>query len=108
MSNYSSFMDLVIQGRKNPEDINEFISFWHRSDVPEDLHEFLGLSWDEYTLLGSDSTAINRILFARRFGIPLIQAVNDNQAAEFQMAARSSDFSRFDSLKRWIDAQPDR
>jgi len=33
------------------EDIDDFIDEWHDGDFEEELHEFLGMSWKEYSLV---------------------------------------------------------
>lgn len=108
MSDNRTFMQLVMQGHADPEDIEDFVDDWHDSSSDLELHEFLGMALSEYSLLLSDSYAMPIIIKARRDRMPLAQAVNDNLRDEGRIAARSGDASKLKALYHWIDAQPDR
>jgi hypothetical protein len=41
----------IFNGECLPEDIDDFIDEWHDGDFEEELHEFLGMSWKEYSLV---------------------------------------------------------
>jgi hypothetical protein len=50
-----TFVDLVLTGRARRVDVEDHVDAWH--DAPEgspaaglELHEYLGMSWDEYRL----------------------------------------------------------
>lgn len=36
------------QGFITEEDLEEFVELWHMGDSKESLHEYLGMTWDEY------------------------------------------------------------
>lgn len=108
MSEQPPFIELVAKGFIDEDKINDFIDYWHDSNSNVELHEFLGLSWAEYSLLALDSGAINTIITARRYHMPLTEAVNDNIRDQNRIAARSDDPGKIARLHRWIATQPDR
>ncbi|WP_380784588.1 hypothetical protein [Sphingomonas sp. R86521] len=108
MSEPTKFIDRYALGFAEAEDINDFIDYWHDSDSIAELHDFLGLSWEEYTLLAADSYALPIIVKARMERVPIARAVNDNIRSYERIAARSDDAGKISALQRWIAAQPDR
>lgn len=104
----SSFMTLALNGQVLADEIEDFLEAWHASDSPGDAHEFLGMTFEEYSLWASDPDAIDLILSARHFHKPLREAVNDNLQAQERIAARADEAGKLAILSRWIAAQPDR
>jgi hypothetical protein len=43
-----TFVDDFLAGRVTAEQIDEYVEEWHSSDTGMGLHEYLGLTWDEY------------------------------------------------------------
>jgi len=108
MSDTLSFIEMALRGDAMPDEIEDFIEFWHRSDSTAELHDFLGLTWDEYSLWVSDPEYVNLIIGARRNRRSLVEAVNDNLRHEERLAARADRASKLVTLQRWIAAQTDR
>lgn len=108
MSEPTKFIDRYALGFADADDINDFIDYWHDSESTENLHDFLGLTWEEYSLLASDSYALPIIVKARMEQVPIAIAVNDNIRFHDRIAARSDDAGKISALQRWIAAQPDR
>lgn len=73
MSRRSSFMSLALTGRiQNPtEAIDDYIEEWHVARTNLELHEWLGLTWEEYTLFVEKpeflSILLDRIERERRY-----------------------------------------
>jgi hypothetical protein len=66
-----TFIDDVLAGRAQVEDIHDYIDRWHEApaDSPAaamELHEFLGMSWDEYRQWGEQPEALLSTVAARR------------------------------------------
>jgi len=99
------YMDLALSGHVLPDEISDFVAVWHDGDSEEDLHRFLGMSWEEYSLWVTDSSQIQLIIAARHKNQSLVQAVNDNILLRNQIAARASDFKDTKPLQRWIESQ---
>ena len=108
MSETATFIELALRGDVMPDEIDDFIDHWHDAGLEGDLHAYLGLSWEEYSLWVSDAESINIIISARRAGQPIVEAVNDNLRHGERLAARADDAGKIAALRRWIAAQPDR
>ena len=44
-----SFIDDYILGNASYDDIDDYIDRWHEGDSDKPLHEYLGLTFDEYS-----------------------------------------------------------
>lgn len=104
----SSFMSLTLRGDILSDEIEDFVEAWHASDAKEEIHEYLGMTFEEYSLWASDPDTIDVILGARHDGVPLRDAVNDNIRVQERIAARADEAGKLATLSRWIAAQPDR
>jgi hypothetical protein len=62
----STFIDLSLAGQARPSEIDDFVDVWHRGDGRVELHEFLGMTSEEYALWVSNPDALSAILNARR------------------------------------------
>ncbi len=103
-----SFMSLALDGYVLADEIEDFIESWHASDSDAEIYEFLGMTFEEYSLWASDPDTIELILSARHVGSPLKDAVNDNLRTQERIAARSDEARKLAILSHWIAAQPDR
>jgi hypothetical protein len=108
MSSRVPFIDLAVRGDVMPDEIDDFVDAWHESNSEEKLHEFLGLTWEEYSLFASHPEYVNLIIAARIRHQPILDAVNDNLRHEERIAARSDDAGKLAILRKWIAAQSDR
>ena len=104
----TSFIALALEGSVLSDEIEDFVEAWHNSDSKQELHEFLGMTFEEYSLWASDPNAIDIILSARHVGTPLKEAVNDNLRIQERIAARADEAGKLTILARWIAAQSDR
>jgi hypothetical protein len=100
-----TFIDLVLAGRARASDIEDFVDAWH--DAPEgsvvaatQLHDYLGLTWDEYRLWVERPESLRFVLAARRAGQP-VEAVL-RQISIAGAAARSSDPTESAKVLRWL------
>ena len=73
----SSFFELYCSGKALPEDIDDFIDLWHKGKAGEglSLHEYLGMTWEEYSIWVQSADALPRILKARRTKLPAGKAL---------------------------------
>lgn len=102
------FMSLALNGIVLPDEIEDYIEAWHESDSKDEVYDYLGMDFAEYSLWVSDPDAINIIISARHSGIPLRKAVNDNLRSAERIAARADEARKLSILARWIESQPDR
>jgi len=108
MSNIPNFMQNALAGYVMPDEIDDYVEEWHDSNSTQDLHEFLGMGFEEYSLWVSHPDFIDLILACRRNSRPLLEAVNDNVHSKERLAARADDARKLTALQHWIAAQPDR
>ncbi|WP_230017132.1 hypothetical protein [Pseudomonas savastanoi] len=69
------FIELYLKGDVLEEDIHRFVEDWHEGrDVGGmELHEYLGMSWEEYRVWAATPTALSFILAVRKQGRSLSQ-----------------------------------
>lgn len=70
---FVSFIDQVINGKVAPEEIDEFISQWHRAEYNSPLalmplHQYLGMTWEEYCLYVNNTKVLPVIIAAKIWG----------------------------------------
>lgn len=61
-----SFVERVLEGTASCEDIDDYVERWHEGDGDVELHEYLGLSWDEYALWVEKSDSIEPIIARKK------------------------------------------
>jgi hypothetical protein len=76
----SSFMDLCLQGKAIPDQIDEYVAEWHHQDGDQDVISYLGMTPEEYDLFVRRPDAVALIVKARREKRPLGDLVRDDRA----------------------------
>ncbi len=73
-----NFIQLCLSGEVLEEDIDEFIDNWHEGKAGQyqSLHEFLGMSWEEYSIWVIKPSSLPLILSAHRKNLHLNVALN--------------------------------
>ena len=66
-----TFMDICLNGKALLDEIDNFVDDWHDGDSGEDLHDHLGMSWEEYSCWAKNPDLLPHIVAARREGKPL-------------------------------------
>ncbi|MDB6001388.1 MAG: hypothetical protein JWP52_3087, partial [Rhizobacter sp.] len=61
-----NFIQMCLSGEALEDEIDEFVERWHEGDegLGLELHEYLGMTWDEYKLWGATPSALRFILAA--------------------------------------------
>lgn len=108
MSNARSFMQMALRGDVMSDEVGDFVEKWHNSPSGIEIYEYLGMTWEEYSLWVSNPDYIDLIIAARRNERPILEAVNDNLRSSERLAARADDAGKLAAVRRWIAAQPDR
>jgi hypothetical protein len=95
------FIDLVLDGRALWTDIDDYVDDWHESDSEAPLHEYLGLSWDEYSLWVEQPHSLRLIIAAREREKPVLEMID--QVDEYALAARGG-MSDADAraVRKWL------
>jgi hypothetical protein len=66
------FFDLLMEGNACPEEIHDHIDTWHnKANVMIPLHEFLGMSWQEFGRWVTLDATLETLEEERRLGRPI-------------------------------------
>lgn len=60
------FIYALLDGEVTPEQISDYVEDWHRSSSPGSLHEYLGLTDNEYSRWVRDPNELLKIVEERR------------------------------------------
>jgi hypothetical protein len=101
-----TFLDLYDQGKVADRDVDDFVSRWHADQEPWakdlSLHEYLGMTHEEYEVWLCDPLSLPSILTARRSGRALVDVMRDRYEA-MRGTARRSDAAILHSLGHWLE-----
>lgn len=76
-----TFIDLCLTGKAQATEIDDYVDRWHHAkDADMELHEYLGMTWDEYSLWATKPSVLPDILSARKSS-NLDQLALDNKVA---------------------------
>ncbi|WP_415844674.1 hypothetical protein ACMYUJ_17245 [Stutzerimonas zhaodongensis] len=95
------FIRSCLNGDVLIEEIDDFVEAWHegREGADQELHEYLGMSWDEYSLWATTPSILPYILSARHKRISLDDELNQDRYA---MAARASSAFEAKRIEDWL------
>lgn len=83
-----TFIDQCLSGDVLPSEIDDFVDRWHEHDTGvSSLHDYLGMTWEEYSYWVEKPTSLPYILFAHRKSISFQEALE--AASNYSVAARS-------------------
>ncbi len=103
-----SFFDLYRRGEATADELDDFVGRWHRSlepavkDLP--LHDYLGLTRQEYEVLLYDAEALPQVLVARESQRPLA-GLMAARLRELKAANRPEDGTTIVLLGNWLAAE---
>ena len=63
----SNFIQKCLSRETAPEEIDDFIDQWHANPGRQSLHEFLGMSRDEYARWLADAASLPAIINSRKY-----------------------------------------
>jgi len=98
----TSFIERCISGDAFLDEIDDYVDIWHDDSTSEDveLHEYLGMTWQEYSLWVTNPNILGSIVDARRKGQSLENApVQEIQAL---LAARASSKEEAQRVMNWL------
>jgi hypothetical protein len=102
MSRRETFMELVLAGEVVQDEIDDFIDLWHEDRTATGhLHDFLGMTRDEYNLWVEQPGSLRLILAAREEDAPLYEAIERYAALE-PVAARAADPEAAMVVLKWL------
>lgn len=96
-----SFIEQALNGELFPDEIDTFVERWHEGGTGKELHDYLGLSWDEFCWWGMDADQMPLIIAARHQNRSFLEAANDNLVQQ-RLAARSDHTVKIARLSSWL------
>jgi hypothetical protein len=100
-----TFIDLCLDGRAVLEQVDDFVDQWHLGHDDVTLHDFLGLSQDEYSLWINDPDVLPYVIYSRKQHKPFVQVVNDDYYDNGRLAARPDQGQKIRVLQEWLQRQ---
>ncbi|AXI72404.1 hypothetical protein [Streptomyces cavourensis] len=98
----STFVEDALTGVAGVEDIDSYVDAWHDGDGGDlELHEFLGMTWDEYRLWVEKPNTLRFILSAHRNGHTVNEELIKSQD-ELALAARAGSVDEAESVLTWL------
>lgn len=95
------YIDLVLEGRAIWTQIDDFVAQWHRHDDEQPLHDYLGLSFDEYALWVEQPKALRAIIAAHKMGEPVYEILG--RIDEEAVAARGLSAEDARAVRHWLE-----
>lgn len=94
------FMEACLEGDALLEDIDDYIDEWHDSDSDEDLHDFLGMTFEEYSAWVENDSILKTIFYAREVGKSINELIKENDVQK--LVARASTPEEAAHVKEWL------
>lgn len=95
-----SFIDLCLSGDVLEDEIDGFVDSWHEDESTDlELHEYLGMSWDEYSVWATRPSILPFILSARNKGTTFDVELNQERLA---LAARAETAEEAKRIESWL------
>lgn len=94
------FIDLCLSGDAFLDEIDDYIDQWHEGEGEDlELHEFLGMSEEEYNLWLKCPKQLATIVSARERSISIEEAMNDEV---YELVARADKADQISRIKEWL------
>ena len=61
-----TYIEQVLDGTATAEDIDDFVDSWHDGSDDRQIHDYLGLTWEEYSNWVIAPDSLNHIIAIRR------------------------------------------
>ena len=97
-----NFIELCVRGKVLMEEIDDFVDEWHEGNFNQDLHEFLGMDEDEYTLWMRDASVLPFIVTAHAKKRSLGEVLEEYSG--LPIAARSNQ-GNVEKMLDWLQQQ---
>lgn len=104
MSSEATFLDLYLAGKVRSDDIDDFVDRWHEAPDGRELHHYLGMTPEEYSLWLRVPDALPYIVQARREIRPLTEVVAGG-CRKLRRGARSVSRPNIARLEEWLRAK---
>lgn len=99
-----SFISQCIEGTALLDDIDDFIDRWH-DIMPqvEELHDYLGMNWEEYSMWVADPDILPYIVTAHKDSVDLESLLEEHYYA-LPLAARAGNALTAKKVMAWLKA----
>lgn len=98
-----NFAASVLSGKALESDINDYIDEWHDGDSTLELHEYLGLTNDEFSLYVEQPRSLSFIFNSRVYNRDISNLLKDNEV--HKIAARSLRDDESEGLVTWLQSK---
>ena len=100
MSN--NYVEACLAGEALLYEIDDYIETWHTSDSLLPLHEFLGMTEQEYEAWVEDETALSTILFFRKNDTRFVRRNPTSKSNDYKLAARTNSPEEARKIHNWL------
>ncbi|MGD0820238.1 MAG: hypothetical protein ABSA71_05785 [Desulfomonilia bacterium] len=100
---HHTFIELCISGNALMEEIDDFIEEWHKSSNSKEIHEFLGMSLEEYSSWVVEPDILPFIITSRIEHKSLAEIIEENES--LPIAARTSSPKNAKLILAWLKKQ---
>jgi hypothetical protein len=81
-----TYIDRLLNGSALLEEVDDYVDAWQKDRSAEDLHSYLGMSWDEYSFWVEKPKSLRLIVAARERERPVAELMEDTH--DYSLAAR--------------------
>ena len=95
-----TFVDKCLSGEALTDEIDDYINNWHEGEGQDlELHDYLGLTWEEYSLWGTRPSILPSIFSSRRKKIPFGQEL---ELEQLSLATRAGSVKEAKEMEEWL------
>lgn len=102
MSRHTTFVERALRGDviNVDDEVEDAIEAWHESASGMDLHDWLGLTWEEYSIFCTKPKMLRPILASRQWNAPsFLELARTN---DFRLAARGANPDEIAEAHEWL------
>ncbi|MEU7660859.1 hypothetical protein [Streptomyces lincolnensis] len=98
----ASFVDDALIGVAGIDDVDSYVDAWHDEDDTDlELHEWLGMTWDEYRLWVEKPSTLRYIVAAHRHGRTVSEELIKSSKG-LALAARADSADEVEGVLTWL------
>lgn len=95
-----NFVEKCLSGEALAHEIDVYINNWHEGEGQGlELHDYLGLTWEEYSLWGTRPSILPSIFSSRRKKSPFCQEL---ELEQLSLAARAGSVKEAKEMEKWL------
>lgn len=104
MSSRRAFIDLCVEGKVAPDNIDDFVDQWHETPGGIALHDHLGMTLEEYSLWMRVPDALPYIIKTRQERKSLTDVVI-NECQNLHLVRQGDEKLKIERLQKWLKAK---